>query len=131
MSVGPVVRDDETAPFFDGAAEGQFLLRRCPDGHASSPHAHLCDTCGSPDLTWTPASGVATVVSWAVVPGRPSDTGPGDPTVLVVAELAEGPWWWSHITDAKPDNVHVGTPLTITFERFSDEHEAVPVFTMA
>jgi hypothetical protein len=50
--------------------------------------------------------------------------------VLVVAELAEGPWWWSHIRDADPDRVTVGTPLTIQFERFGDQHEAVPVFAI-
>jgi uncharacterized OB-fold protein len=131
MSVGPVVRDDETATFFDGTAEGQFLLRACPEGHASSPHAQLCDTCGCPDLTWKPASGDASVVSWAVVPGSPGETGPGHPTILVVAELAEGPWWWSHIAEADLTTIYVGTPLTIRFERYDEGHEAVPVFSLA
>jgi uncharacterized OB-fold protein len=130
MPVGPVVRDDETAAFFDGTARGEFLLRYCPDGHPSSPHAQLCDTCASADLTWRAASGEASVISWAVVPGRPTGRGPDKHTVLVVAELAEGPWWWSHIRDADPDRVTVGTPLTIQFERFGDQHEAVPVFAI-
>jgi uncharacterized OB-fold protein len=122
MPVGPLVRDNETAAFLDGAARGEFLIRYCPRGHASSPHAQLCDTCASADLTWRAAAGVAKVVSWAVVPGGPHEV------VLVVAEFEEGPWWWSHIIDADPDDLAVGMPLTVRFERFSDEHEAVPVF---
>jgi|SRR5215211_1465679 len=131
MSIGPVVRDDETAAFFDGTAQEQFLLPHCPRGHASSPHAQQCDTCGSTNLTGRPASGEATVVSWTVVPGRPTADGFGRPTVLVVAELSEGPWWWSQILNADPASIRVGTPLRVTFDRHSEEHEAVPVFEIA
>jgi len=130
MAVGPVVRDAETAEFFEGTAKDLFILRTCDAGHHSSPYARQCDTCGDTELRPTPASGDATVVSWAIVPARPTQSDPGKPTVLVVAELAEGPWWWSHITDADPDSVTVGTPLRIAFERHSDQHEAVPVFVL-
>ncbi len=71
MSVGPVVRDEATAEFFDGTAAGQFLLRRCPAGHFSEPPAAQCTTCGATDLHWSPAGGGATLVSWAVTWSRP------------------------------------------------------------
>ncbi len=131
MPVAPVIRDDETAPFLEGTAQGQFLLRYCPHDHASSPHAHVCDTCGAGGLIWMPASGAASVVSWAVVPGRPSDAGPGNPTVLVVAELAEGPWWWSQVTGADPHELSTGACLTISFEQAGEEHESIPIFVLA
>jgi len=131
MPVGPVVRDDQTATFFDGTAQGLFLLPHCPEGHASSPHAQQCDTCGATDLSWVPATGDATVVSWAVIPGRLSDAGAGSPTVLAVAELTEGPWWWSQVVDADPAQMMVGARLAMRFERHSPEHEAVPVFALA
>jgi uncharacterized protein len=128
MPVGPVVRDDETAAFFDGTARREFLLQHCADGHVSSPHAQQCDTCGDTRLIGSPASGAATVVSWAVVPGRPTADGPGSSTILVVAELVEGPWWWSQIVDADPATIETGTPLRVAFRSFSDQHEVVPVF---
>ena len=128
MPVGPVVRDEETAEFFDGTARGEFLLRYCPNEHASTPHAIQCDTCGDPNLTWRPASGDATVVSWAVIPARPGENLLDTPTTLVVAELTEGPWWWSQIIDADPDRIDVGTRLRVTYQRSSDRHEHVPVF---
>ncbi|MET0929641.1 MAG: OB-fold domain-containing protein [Aeromicrobium sp.] len=128
MPVGPVVRDEESAEFFDGTARSVFLLRYCRNKHASTPHAIQCSTCGDPNLTWRPASGHATVVSWSVVPGRPGKNDPGTPTTLVVAELAEGPWWWSQIVDADPNTVEAGAPLRVAFRRASAEHENVPVF---
>jgi hypothetical protein len=133
MTVGPVVRDDATAPFFDATASGTLLLRRCPDGHHSEATAEGCTSCGRTDLEWTPASGDATVVSWSVVHGRPMDNGGSGPVmVLVIAELAEGPWWWSQIIDVPdPTRLTVGLPLKVDCVRHDDACEAVPVFRLA
>jgi uncharacterized OB-fold protein len=133
MTVGPVDRDDATSPFFDATATGTLLMRRCPDGHVSEAPVEGCTSCGRTDLEWAPASGGATVVSWSVVHGRPLDTGvPGPVTVLVLAELAEGPWWWSQIIDVPdPARLTIGLPLNVIFVRHDDQSEAVPVFRLA
>jgi uncharacterized OB-fold protein len=155
MSVGPVDRDEATAEFFDAAAAGVFLLRRCPAGHWSEPPAAQCTTCGSTALRWEAAAGGATLVSWAVTwavrePGPASpdragaaqagaaqaeagQTGPGPElaaTVLVIAELDEGPWWWSQLTAADPAALAVGDRLVISFAAEAG-HEPVPVFHLA
>ncbi|HET9071288.1 MAG TPA: OB-fold domain-containing protein [Acidimicrobiales bacterium] len=126
--VGAVRRDDATAAFFDGAAARTFLLRRCPTGHWSEPAAEVCGDCGRTDLEWAAASGTASLVSWSVVPG--ADSGPS--TVLAIGELTEGPWWWSQLTVADPDQLAVGRPLRIVFARAAteDETEAVPLFAL-
>lgn len=131
MTVGPVARDAATAAFFDGTAAGQFLLRRCADGHYSEPAAALCTTCASTSLRWVPADGGATLVSWTVVRGRPAGDGEPEPTVLVIAELDEGPWWWSQLIGADPDRLEVGQRLRIEFRRAAEDSEAVPVFCPA
>ncbi len=131
MSVGPVVRDDVTANFFDGTGRGELLLARCPQGHFSEPAAEQCLTCGSPDVERTPAGGGARVVSWAVTRGRPRGDEPGKRTVLVIGELDEGPWWWAQLLDADPDALKEGTLIRLDFQRFDDAHEAVPVFRLA
>jgi len=111
MSVGPVDRDEQTAAFFDGTAAGQLLLRRCAAGHFSEPPVTQCTTCGRLDLEWTAASGGARLVSWAV-------SWSGDvATVLVIAELDEGPWWWSQLTGADPGALTVGARLRLAFAR--------------
>lgn len=131
MSVGPVSRDAATAEFFDGAAAGTFLLRVCPAGHSSEPAVAQCTTCGATDLSWAPAAGGATLVSWSVVWSKPSGDAEPRRTVLVIAELDEGPWWWSQLVDADPDDLRVGRRLRIEFRRASDSDEAVPVFALA
>jgi uncharacterized OB-fold protein len=130
VSVGPVQRDEATAEFFDGTAAGQLLLRRCPDGHFSEPAAAQCTTCRQTDLAWTPAAGGATLVSWAVSYSRAAAGEPAAQTVLVIAELDEGPWWWAQLAGDSADGAGLaaGQRLRVDFRRAADEYEAVPVF---
>jgi uncharacterized OB-fold protein len=126
MTVGPVDRDAATTEFFDGTAAGRLLLRRCERGHYSEPTVQQCTNCGSLDLDWSPAGGGASLVSWAVTWSKE-----GALTVLVIAELDEGPWWWSQLTAADPGQLTVGTRLRVAFARPEEDHEAVPVFELA
>jgi uncharacterized protein len=129
MTVGPVTRDAATAEFFDGTAAGVFLLRHCLDcGALSAPQAAHCESCASTALDWRPASGDATLVSWTVAHGRPDASGIASSTILGIAELAEGPWWWSQIVETDRAQLRAGLPLRIRFQRHDAEHEAVPVF---
>ncbi len=131
MTVGPVARDDATAEFLAGTAAGQFLLRHCAAcGALSAPQAAQCERCASTALDWRPASGDATLVSWTVAHGKPDASGNVSRTILAIAELAEGPWWWSQIADADPARLSVGTALRIRFVRHAPEAEAVPVFAL-
>jgi uncharacterized protein len=132
MSMGPVVRDDATAEFFDGTAAGQFLLRRCPAGHFSEPPAAQCTSCGATELSWSPACGRATLVSWAVTWSRPVPGEQPQRTVLVIGELDEGPWWWAQLAGTGGEvSLVVGHPLRIEFRRADGDYEAVPVFVLA
>ena len=131
MTVGPVSRDAATAEFFDGTAASRFLLRHCTACDAlSAPQAAQCERCCSTALDWRPAACDAVLVSWTVAHGRPDASGTASRTIVGVAELAEGPWWWSQIVDADPAQLRVGTPLRIIFQRHDAQHEAVPVFVL-
>lgn len=125
MTVGPVDRDAATAEFFDGTAARTLLLRRCPAAHFSEPAVARCTTCGSAELRWAAAGGGASLVSWAV-----SWSG-NVATVLIIAELDEGPWWWSQLTAADPAELAAGARLTLACARPDGAHEAVPVFELA
>ena len=127
-----VSRDAATAEFFDGTARKEFLIRRCRQcSAASEPQTMQCEHCASIDLAWEPASGRAQVVSWSVVYGKPSLAGELSTTVIAVAELDEGPWWWSQVIDADPETIMVGQRLRIVFDRADHEDsETVPVFRL-
>jgi uncharacterized OB-fold protein len=127
MPVGPVGRDESSTPFFEGSARGEFLIRRCRTcGSASEPQVTTCASCSGIDLVWEPAGGGARLVSWAVT----YDVDSGDATVLAIAQLDEGPWWWSQIAGADLELLAVGTPLQIQFDRSGDS-ESVPIFRLA
>jgi hypothetical protein len=127
-----VARDERTAEFLDAAAAGQFLLRRCDVCQAiSAPPARQCGQCGSTELSWQPAAGGASVVSWAVAHAKPAPDGTVATQTIVIAQLDEGPWWWSQLVDAAPDAVATGTRLRIDFQRAGEESEYVPVFRLA
>jgi hypothetical protein len=118
----PVGRDETTAAFFDGTAQGKFLIRRCvPAGHASRPQARQCSTCGATELEWSEASGEAELVSWAVL---------ADGALIAIGELDEGPWWWTKLVADDPSSLAGGTRLRITYQQEEDS-EAVPIFELA
>ncbi len=131
MSVGAVARNDATEGFFEGTAAGQFMLRLCsPAGHLSRPQARQCSECGSTELSWTPASGRARLISWVVIPGRSSEGQPAPPPIIpAIGELEEGPWWWSMLVGVDTASLAEGQRLRIEYER-ADNGEAVPVFVV-
>jgi len=130
MTVGPVTRDDITAEFFEGTAKGEFLLRRCPRGHFGEPSVRQCPVCGATELSWSPAAGSGTIVSFAVAHGRQTSERDAVRVVLAAVELEEGPWWYSQVVDADPEVVAIGARVNVEFRRVDDTHEAVPVFTL-
>ena len=130
----PIVRDLDTAPFFDAAAEERLLVRRCEQGHllpvapftlAYAGRSLRCPDCGSSEVGWAEASGAATLVTWTVV--HPKH---GDPVVAGIVELAEGPWMYASIAVAPDAPLSAGQPLEVAFEH-PDEGEATPVFRPA
>lgn len=128
MPVGAVRRDADTAEFFAGTERGELLLRHCPAcGHFSRPEARSCGMCRSADLSWAPASGQATVVSWSVVHGRATDGEQPAPVVVAIVELDEGPWLHAQLVEVSPGAVSGGLRVTARFER-AEGGEAIPVF---
>ncbi len=67
MSVGPVLRDEATAEFFDGAAAGQFLLRQCaePVTSVSLPPPSARPAARTDTALGPGEQGGATLVSWS------------------------------------------------------------------
>lgn len=121
-SIPAVARDEATAEFFDAAAEGVYLIRRCiPHAHASKPQAIQCSVCASEDLRWEASSGEAKLISWAVLPTA---------SVVAIAELKEGPWMWAALRCDDPATLKDGMALNIAFERPAGS-EAIPVLVPA
>lgn len=124
--------DAETQPFWDACREGRFLLRRCG---ACGRHHHyprpFCPFCWSEDVTWTEASGRATLYTYSVV--RQNDLPPFPervPYVAAIVELAEGPRVMTNLEGVEPEAIEIGMDLEVDFRPISDD-VTIPVFRPA
>ncbi len=126
--LGVVRADARSEPFFAAAAGDVLMIRRC-DGCGSwlAPTASGCPDCADDaELSWAPASGRGTLVSWSVV--HPRDGGPVAVPALV--ELAEGPWLSAGLRLADPADLaslRAGGPVVAEFVH-PDEGASYPVF---
>ncbi|KJK39103.1 nucleic-acid-binding protein containing a Zn-ribbon [Streptomyces variegatus] len=122
--------DTFTRTYWDAAAEGRLLIRRCGAcGRAHHYPREFCPHCWSEDVTWETASGRATLYTWSVV--HRNDLPPFSdrvPYVAAVVELAEGPRMMTEIVGEGGDRVGAdpdlsgGTELEVAFR------EGIPVF---
>ncbi|MET7694605.1 OB-fold domain-containing protein [Streptomyces sp. NPDC005483] len=116
--------DAFTQTYWDAAARGVLLLRLC----AACAQVHyypreFCPRCWSEDVSWSPASGRATLHTWSVV--HRNDLPPfkdRTPYVAAVVDLAEGPRMMTEIVDCVHEELRGGLVVEAVFP------EGVPKF---
>ncbi|WP_395106708.1 OB-fold domain-containing protein [Actinomadura sp. SCN-SB] len=115
----PVISPD-SAFFWDGVASGELRIQRCGDcGRLRHPPGPMCPSCHSPNREYTVASGRGEVHSY-VVHHHPPVPGRTPPYVVAVVELDEGVRVVGDINRCPPENVKIGMPVELTFERMDD-----------
>ncbi|MDH4148210.1 MAG: OB-fold domain-containing protein [Acidimicrobiia bacterium] len=93
IDIGTVRRDDRSGPFFDAAAEGRLVARRCDEcGHLYGAELPTCSACASEAHSWIDVEGVGSLVSWVVVHRKGGEGAAPAPIAVATVELAEGPW---------------------------------------
>ena len=124
MSVLPLQRDPQSAPFFDATALNTLLLRACQRcGHWNAPDRSVCSRCSSAHLSWARSCGCGTVVSWAAVHSRSE---PSSITVVGIIELDEGPWLRGQLRSS-PAATYTGMRVAADYVA-AEGGEAIPVF---
>ena len=120
--------DPETAFFWEATARGVLEILRCQKCgtwiHYPKP---ACWNCSASDLQPEPVSGRGTVYSYTVthqdVPGYTA------PFAVVIVELEEqkGLRMVSNVVDVPPEDVRIGMPVEVTFEKVADD-VTLPMF---
>jgi uncharacterized OB-fold protein len=130
------VPDEASAPFFAGALEGKLMLLRCRAcGTFMSPTAYLgvpvrprCLHCFSADIEWGPSSGRGKLYSFALMHQLYDEAFAAElPYNISVVETEEGVRLTTQVVDCPNEELEIGMPLLVTFERLSDE-VAIPKF---
>lgn len=120
--------DPADLPFWEGTAEGRFLLHRCGVCARHYWPASQCVDHGSADMAWVESSGrgaleTYTVLHHAYTPAMRDKV----PYVVGVIRLDEGPYYHSNVVGCDRDAVSVGMRLSARMET----HESgltLPVF---
>ena len=108
-------------PFWDACREERLLVQRCQDcqTYVFIPQP-CCGNCLSENLEWVESSGRGTLYSFTTV-HRPQQPSFEVPYTVVVVELEEGYHMLSNLVGVEPEDVAIGTPLEVVFEKRSDE----------
>ena len=115
--------DAQLAPYFAAAREGRLVVQRCAGcGTLRFPPRELCSACLSVSVEWVQVSGRGEVFSYNVMhpiyhPAFATEV----PYAVVVVKLAEGPKMISNLVDCPIDEIRIGMPVEVVFERASDQ----------
>jgi uncharacterized OB-fold protein len=115
----------ETRPFWDAAAQGRLLLKKCLACNQVHyyPRA-ICPFCGSDRTDWQQASGVGSIYSWSVM--RRAET----PYCIAYVTLEEGVTMMTNIVGCDLDAIRIGQKVHVVFTP-TDGGPPVPTFTPA
>jgi len=112
----------ETKSFWDAAAEGRLLIRKCVTcGQVHFYPRAICPFCGSDKTEWVTASGRGTVYSYSVMRRVPI------PYALAYVTLEEGVTMMTNIVDGDLDAIRIGQRVTVAFKP-SEGGPPVPMF---
>ena len=121
--VKPVSQPDElTEPFFAAGEEGRLLLATCAAcGEMRLPTSPTCPICLGEGFEWTEVSGRGTVYTFAVMHQRYHPAWEPDlPYNIAVVELDEGPRMPANIVGVENEEIVVGMPVEVAWEREGD-----------
>lgn len=128
--VRPVpVPTKETQPYWDGCKQHELRVQKCAAcGHHQFYPRLYCTACMSDRVEWVKTSGRATVLSYTIV-YRPVTQAFADnvPYVVALVTLAEGPQMMTNIVGCEPEKVHIGMPVQVTFDDWT-ENISIPKF---
>ncbi|MEU4091033.1 Zn-ribbon domain-containing OB-fold protein [Streptomyces sp. NPDC026673] len=125
--------DAFTLPYWQAAAEGRLLIRRCLAHGCGAAHHYpreFCPYCWSEEVAWEEARGHAVLYTWSVVHSNDLRPFAGRvPYVAAVVDLDEGPRMMTEIVGCAHEALRVGMDLRVCFRPAAPGSAlAIPVF---
>jgi len=118
--------------FYSFCKKEELRFQKCGD---CSTWRHVprevCPQCGSWNWQWALSSGKGTVFTWTTITRALHPAFKDDcPLAGVVVELEEGVRLLSHVIDCAPEDLKVGMPVEVIFEKTTEEI-SLPKFKLA
>jgi uncharacterized protein len=121
---------DDSAVFWDAAAEHRLVAQRCAGcGVLRHPPRPMCPHCQSLDFGVVELSGRGTLYSYAVL-HHPQHPAFDYPVFAALVDLDEGIRLVSNLADIDAAEIEIGMRLEVAFVPTADDR-AVPVFRPA
>ena len=116
----------ETKPFWDAAAEGRFLIKRCVAcGKAHWYPRNLCPFCMSAETVWEESPGEGVIYTYSVMHRSPTG-----PYAIGYVTLDEGPAVLTNFLGMPPTGLTIGMRVKVRFQE-TEGGPPVPVFGAA
>jgi uncharacterized OB-fold protein len=108
-------------PHWDGCRDGVLRVQRCRDcgTHVFIPQP-VCTGCFGEGLEWVDSAGRGTVYSFTHV-HRPATPAFDAPYTVAIIELDEGFHMLSNLIECAMQDVAIGMPVEVVFQRESEE----------
>ena len=127
FSKGPLpdVDNKEGAAFWEGTRQGELRFPRCHSCNRFHWYpCVLCPFCHSPNIEWQAIKSQPKVYTWTCV-RRP--LGPlfaiRGPHIVALVEFDEAPGLYlvANLVGCQPEEVYIGMPLEVIFQRVNDK----------
>lgn len=113
--VPPLVRTQDNAFWFEGAAAGRLLIQRCADcGQLRHPPGPACPVCRSFRWDAVESTGRGTLHSWTVV-HHPQDAAFGRPVAVGLVDLEEGTRLVADFESVPEEELEIGAAVHVVF----------------
>ncbi|EKF21593.1 hypothetical protein C731_4461 [Mycolicibacterium hassiacum DSM 44199] len=114
--------DTDSESWWAAIKDGTLMVNHCRSCDRNSLYPRpFCPHCWSEDVALEPASGRGRLYTWSVI--RPAG---GDPYVVAMIDLDEGPRVMSAVVDCDPADLAADLELQVAFR--DDDGVRVPVF---
>jgi uncharacterized OB-fold protein len=118
----PAVTEDG-APYWAATRAGELRVQRCAAcGHLRFPPSVVCPKCLAFGHEWTKLSGRGTIWSFIIV-HRPQHPGffADAPYNVAIVELEEGIRMHTNVVECANEDLKIGLPVEVVFEKVDDE----------
>lgn len=115
--------DEFSGPYWQGCAKHELLIQRCQNcGSYQDFPRGMCYRCSAENLEWVRASGRGTVYSFSTIYRAPTPEFADDvPYTIALIELEEGIRMMSNIIDCAPEDIKIGMPVEVVFDKVTPE----------